>query len=293
CAQRGDSWLEGDEQRRSQSCEWTAYGGGGGDIAVAADRINEHAAGGKDFAVVRHIDVAAGIHRDTDWVEQPSAAPVDGGDWGLVERPGAASHGRVDKHAGGADVRHVDVAAGIQRDTGWVAQGGVAPGDGGDWTNVAVGPRRIDIHALGAIASFVTVVRYINVAAGIHRDAVGGVQAGVGPADAEGGGSIAVTPRRIDIHARRDGVPIADVAVVHHIDVAAGIQRDAVRVVQAGAVTADGGAGGGIAVAPRRIDHHAGGAAFAVTGRAVGRIDFAAGIQCDAFRGAEGGGDSR
>ena len=53
---------------------------------------------------------------------------------------------------------------------------------------------------------------------------------------------------------------------------------------------ADGGDGGDVGVAPGRIDKHAGGADFAVTGRAVRNIDVAAGIQRDAFRAGQVGG---
>src|SRR5208282_1518102 len=216
-------------------------GGDGGDVGVAPGRIDKHA-GGADFAVtgraVPNIDVAAGIQRDASWGGQAGGhGRADGGDWALVERPGAASHRRIDQHA--IDVRHIDVAAGIQRDAFQVF---VAPADGGGGGLVAVAPRRIDKHHPGAF------IGHIDVAAGIQRDADWVGQAGVAPADDGGGGLVAVAPRRINKHA--GGKIYGTVTGIRHIDVAAGIHRDAGWGDQVGVAPADDGGGGGVAVAP-------------------------------------------
>ena len=63
-------------------------------------------------------------------------------------------------------------------------------------------------------------------------------------------------------------------AVVSHIDVAGGIQGDAVGAGQIGGAAADDGGWDSIAVAPRRVDEHAG-------GEVVSYIDVAGGIQRD------------
>ena len=142
--------------------------GGAGDLvelpgAASQRRIDKHL-GGED---VRHIDLVAGIQRDAVWEAQAGAAPADGGEGGVVERPGAASQRRIDKHARGFVVRHIDVAAGIQRDAARAEQVGLAPADGGDGSLVeqpgAAAQRRIDKHARRDVVSRVTLIRHIDV----------------------------------------------------------------------------------------------------------------------------------
>ena len=62
---------------------------------VASGRIDEHAPPGPraspQVAVVRHIDVAAGIERDAEWIEQAGVFPADGAAGSFVERPSIAS----------------------------------------------------------------------------------------------------------------------------------------------------------------------------------------------------------
>ena len=82
--------------------------------------------------LVRHIDVAAGIQRDAVWELRPVLHPLMVAVGASLSRPDAAvPQRRIDQHAGGV-VRHIDVAAGIQRDADRVGQAGVAPADGGD-----------------------------------------------------------------------------------------------------------------------------------------------------------------
>src|SRR5208283_2441998 len=99
-------------------------------------------------------------------------------------------------------------------------------------------------------------------------------------ADGGAGGGVASAPGRVDKHA---GGAIAEIVTgVGHIDVTAGIQRDAKWRQKAGVAPADGGDWGGGAGAPGRIDNHAGGVV-------IRHIDVATGIQRDALWGAQAG----
>src|SRR5208282_6447069 len=123
----------------------TADGGGGVLVelpgAASHRRIDRHAPGVR----FGHIDFAAGIQRDAKWVFEAGLAPADGGGGGLVEHPGAASQRRIDKHTAGASVRHIDVAAGIQRDADWLDQTSVAPSDDGDGSGVTIAPLGVNV----------------------------------------------------------------------------------------------------------------------------------------------------
>src|SRR5208283_337474 len=263
--------------------------GGGASLVeqpgAAAQRRKDVHAGREE---VRHIDFAAGIQRDAEWPGQAGVAAGDGSGGSLVEQPGAAAQRRIYKHAIGGSIRHVDFAAGVQRDAFWIRQVGVAPADSGGGSLVeqtgAAAHRRIDKHAARAKTAK-SVIRYIDFAAGIQRNACWVAQAGVAPADGGGGNLVeqtgAAAHRRIDKHAARAKTAKS---VIRYIDFAAGIQRNACWVGQAGVAPADGGGGNLVeqtgAAAHRRIDKHA---ARAKTAKSVIRyIDFAAGIQRNA-----------
>ena len=153
--------LDGDELRLTQFCERTADGGGGRHVqqpgAASQRRIDKHAAGSADTGLPRSATSMLALESNVMpyGLDQAGVAPADGGDGRHADEPARrcdSAKRRIDKHAGRALVRHIDVAAGIQRDAVRVAQAGVATTDGGDGGDIAGAPGRIDIHALGAIA---------------------------------------------------------------------------------------------------------------------------------------------
>src|SRR5208337_26383 len=159
-------------------------------------------------------DFAAGIQRDAEWPGQAGVAAGDGSGGSLVEQPGAAAQRRIYKHAIGGSIRHVDFAAGVQRDAFWIRQVGVAPADSGGGSLVeqtgAAAHRRIDKHAARAKTAK-SVIRYLDFAAGIQRNACWVPQAGVAPADGGDGRSIAVAP--LGVNSDGGGAGVSDVNV--------------------------------------------------------------------------------